>query len=113
MAINTPEMTATDNSSIRSFVRKQIMNDRANPTTLPASEAVVSIDATPAQAKDLPKSPAKTTLLGQVPATQPVTDISDEESVPADKKPTTQPTVTASTTDPKDDQGNDPDRDDQ
>ena len=35
--ITGSEMTATDNSMIRSFVRKQIMNDRANPTTLPAA----------------------------------------------------------------------------
>jgi len=106
-------MTATDNSTIRSFVRKQVMNDRANPTTLPAAEPVVSIDAgAPAQLKDQPR--AKTTILGQVPATQPVKNVIDDANTePADKTPATQPTVTVSTNDPKDDQGNNPDKDDQ
>jgi type IV pilus secretin PilQ/predicted competence protein len=111
--ITGAEMTATDNSTIRSFVRKQIMNDRANPTTLPAAEPVVSIEPnSPNPTTDHPKS-ARTTVLSQAPATQPATNVSDTTNEPADKTPATQPTVTASTTDPKDDQGNNPDHDDQ
>jgi len=58
------EMTATNDSAIRSFVRKQVMNDRAYPTTEPAPSAVVSIDSpAPAQETAAARPPSPHTAL--------------------------------------------------
>ncbi|HEY8750284.1 MAG TPA: hypothetical protein VIM11_20030 [Tepidisphaeraceae bacterium] len=101
------EMTATNDSAIRSFVRKQVMNDRAYPTTEPAPSAVVSIDSpAPAQEKNQSAQSPKSTAMGPRPTTQPAAD--EKSSTPA-----TQPTLTASTDDPTDDKDNGPDGEDQ
>jgi type IV pilus assembly protein PilQ len=70
------ELIATDDSTIRSFVRRQILNDRVNPTTEPSPDPVVMIDAAPAtRTEDAARPAAKpqpAASAGTVPdATQP------------------------------------------
>jgi type IV pilus assembly protein PilQ len=68
------EMTATDNSTIRSFVRKQIMTDKANPKNEDPRPAVTPIDPTPAtQAGRDAAKPSNTSAKakGPTPTTKP------------------------------------------
>ena len=114
--ISGKEVTAADNSSIRAFVRKQVLEDKAPANEVPPA-AVVPIEATPAsQTRDpgAPSPKAQPAAIGagepttqptvaDAPATQPAVATDDEAFKPA---PTTQPAkadkATATTNDPND-----------
>jgi type IV pilus assembly protein PilQ len=97
--ITGKELTATDDSTIRSFVKRQVLAERAYPATEPASASEVPIDAPTAKADD--KKPAvkveSAVAAGPAPATQPA-------EAKLDTQPTTQPgsDVTATTNNPSD-----------
>ncbi|HEY2587184.1 MAG TPA: secretin and TonB N-terminal domain-containing protein [Tepidisphaeraceae bacterium] len=106
--ITGKELTATDDSSIRSFVKRQVLAERANPTTEPAPVSEIPIDASTANKVDdtkakaaAPTASAQPVAAGPAPAaTQPaVADV-----MPADVAPATQPATnaTATTEDPTD-----------
>lgn len=94
--ITGKELTATDDSTIRSFVKRQILNERANPTTEPAVAGEVPIDAPTARADDKKAAlkPEASAVVGPTPTTQPAEAKLDE--------PTTRPAndVTATTNNP-------------
>jgi hypothetical protein len=94
------ELTATDDSTIRSFVKRQILAERANPATEPAPAVEVPIDAPTARADEKNKGALKsdsTVAAGPAPTTQPAEARLDEQ-------PSTQPAkdVTATTNNPSD-----------
>jgi type IV pilus assembly protein PilQ len=85
------EVTATDNSAIRMFVRRQIMAERANPSTQPAAPAEAAItgtpreSATPVQHKTAPAArPQDPAVTGPKPDP---TDNTAEAPAPADTQP--------------------------
>ena len=91
--ITGKELTATDDSTIRSFVRRQILAERANPVTGTVPSTEVPIDAPTARADDK-KAAAKsdsTVAAGPAPVTQPA------ETALA-QQPTTQPAQDATAT---------------
>jgi type IV pilus assembly protein PilQ len=102
------ELTAADDSSIRTFVKRQILNERANPTTEPSSSFEVPIDASTANKVDdtkkaaAPATAAPAVATGPAPATTQPAAVADE--MPLDVAPATQPATdaTAATEDPTD-----------
>lgn len=87
------ELTSTDDSTIRSFVRRQILAERANPMNGTAPSTAVPIDAPTARADDK-NAAAKsdsTVAAGPAPVTQPA------EAALA-QQPTTQPAEDATAT---------------
>jgi type IV pilus assembly protein PilQ len=94
------ELTATDDTTIRSFVKRQILSERANPTTEPAVGSDLTIDTPTAKAEDNKNKAAvkaePPVAAGPAPVTQPAEAKADE--------PTTQPAkdVTATTNNPAD-----------
>ena len=98
--ITGKELTATDDSTIRSFVRRQILAERANPVTGTAPSTEVPIDAPTAKADDKSKTVTKTdaaVAAGPTPTTLPA-------EARLDVQPTTQPgeDATATTNNPSD-----------
>jgi type IV pilus assembly protein PilQ len=93
------EATAVDNSTIRYFVRNQIMAERVRgAATMPSTPQFVPIDPG-AMAPD--KAPTKTAMQAQAeaaPTTQPVAF--DPTTPPVAFAPTTQPTTSVPTTQP-------------
>ena len=129
--ITGKELTATDNSTIRSFVRKQVMEDRVNGKGEAPPAAVVPIEAAPVtqttdKTKKSPKSeptakidepttqpavaetPTTPPAVAETPTTQPAvaeTPTTQPAVAVDDSKPTTQPApdkATATTNDPGD-----------
>lgn len=111
--ITGKELTATDDSSIRSFVKRQVLNERANPTTEPSTSFEVPIDASTANKVDdtkkaaapaaaAPAAAAPAVATGPAPATTQPAAVADE--MPLDAAPATQPATdaTAATEDPTD-----------
>jgi len=89
--ITGKEVTATDDSAIRSFVRKQVLADRANPTAEEPRPAVVPIDVASNRDNSKPDSAkAETSAVGPTPeaTTEPAQATSD---VDAPSGPATQP----------------------
>ena len=117
--ITGKEVTAVDNSSIRAFVKRQVLEDKA-PANDTVPGAVVPIEAAPAsQTRDQngPEPKAQPAAIGagepttqpavaDAPATQPAVATDDEAFKPAPADPTTQPAkadkATATTNDPSD-----------
>ncbi len=88
------EITSTDNSTIRTFVTRQILAERANPTPPPAPEATPVDPAVLPEPEADPAPQAVTEVptlqpVAEAPTTQPVTEAVTEESVA--QTPTTQP----------------------
>jgi type IV pilus assembly protein PilQ len=100
--ISGTEMTAVDNSTIRHFVKNQIMAERANPTTMPSHPQFVPIEAT---RNDFPNQgtpgakPAMQTQ-AEAPATQPTVAQGPTDDLQVAAAPTTQPVAQAPTTQP-------------
>ena len=98
--ITGKELTATDDSTIRTFIKRQVLSDRANATTEPSVGSEVPVDATTAKVEDGKNKPAAKAeapaAAGPAPTTQPAEAKADE--------PTTQPAkdVTATTNNPAD-----------
>jgi type IV pilus assembly protein PilQ len=104
--ISGHEMTAVDNSTIRHFVRNQIMAERANPTTMPSVPRFVPIEAS---GNDLPKGAAPTAKSAMQaqndgPTTQPAMAEGPTTQPAVAEVPTTQPvTAQGPTTQPSPD----------
>jgi type IV pilus assembly protein PilQ len=108
--ITGKELTATDDSTIRSFVKRQILAERANPTTEPATSPEVPIDASTANKADdnkaraaAPATQPAPVAAGNAPATQPaVADVMPVDLAPATQPATDATGATATTEDPTD-----------
>src|SRR5207248_10395467 len=84
--ITGKEVTASDNSSIKSFVRRQVMAERASGAEVPTSPDSVPLDMAPTsqpannkpatQAVEVPE-PADTQPTAQGPATRPSDETAD------------------------------------
>jgi hypothetical protein len=83
------EATAVDNSTIRYFLKKQVLADRANGTTMPSVPFVVPIEPTSRDDKSATTKPALQAQADAAPTTQPVAEV-----------PTTQPVAVVPTTQP-------------
>jgi type IV pilus assembly protein PilQ len=83
------EVTDVDNSTIRSFVQRAILEDTAEPTTVPS--AVVPDDLPPFAAPiSVPPAPATRPAIATAATTRPQpanVDADDDDSIPNPKKP--------------------------
>ena len=96
------EVTAADDSTIRAFVRKQILAERANPANQPAPKAVVPIDNHPTatQTEDENQKPADKSQ----PKAEGPTPPTSQPTAEGPNPPTSQP-AQATNDGPKDDAG--------